>query len=131
MIKIDIATFEDSVNSTLSSLLKQIEEGIETGLEKSAVYCEGQARKLAQDRIYSKPVPTLKSGKPKYIRTGLYRKSIKGTKVNGKWCLTVGSLAYGRHLEYKCGYMILTTAVFNNKAQIRKIIKDEIRKAGK
>lgn len=108
----------------IQSLILKSREGTEQGMRKAVIYAQGEAQKLAIDRIYSQPV------KGDYVRTGLYKGTIKGTVDNSSGARIDGSIEspviYAKHLEYKCQYMCLTDAVLNNREKIAKLIKEKL-----
>lgn len=113
----------------IKNLIGNVRNGTETGMRKAVIYAQGEAQKLAMDRIYSKPV------KGNYVRTGLYKSTIKGTvekagggHVEGK---IQSPVVYAKHLEFKCQYMCLTDAVLNNRQEIVKLIQSDIKGASK
>lgn len=109
---------ENTLAEIQKNLLKQIDEGMENGMEK----LKEEAIKLSDDRIYNKPLPS------KYAkRTGLYRKSFKISKLDTCKYEISNTTDYGIYVEYKHNYLILNDAVFNNidkmENEILKVIK--------
>lgn len=108
----------------IKELISKVNNATENGMKKAVVFVQAEAVKNAVERIYSKPV------RGKYTRTGLYKASIKGYIKRKGLSQYEGYLespvVYSRHLEYRCQYMCLTDAVFNNQEKIQKILKESI-----
>lgn len=117
---------QDYINQLIITCRRATEEGV----KKAVLFAQAEAQKLAVDRIYSKPVPRNKNGTAKYVRTGLYKSSIKGYVKKVGQDQIEGALesptVYAKHLEYKCQKMCLTDAVLNNQEKIKEYIQEKI-----
>lgn len=111
------------------SYLKKLGEDIniktEEGMRKTVVFVEGEAKKLAIERIYSKPSKG-------YVRTGLYKASLRGYCLGREGYQTKGKIEskveYAKALEYKHQKMILNDAVYKNHRKIMRILHSEVKK---
>lgn len=108
----------------LQEVIAQTRDATETGIRKVVLFCQSEAQKLAVERIYNTPV------KGNYVRTGLYKSTIKGSlrrtagnKIEG---VLESPVVYAKHLEYRCQKMCLTDAVLNNRDKIISMLKDNI-----
>lgn len=117
---------------------KNIENDLDQGLLKAALFCEGKAKQNAMDRIYNTPIPTYKNGRPRYKRTGLYKASIaSGMSPDKKHSSIIyNSAPYAKYLEYGTskgirGKNIMGDAVFQNKEDIGKIIANYMKNSVK
>jgi hypothetical protein len=126
----------DDFNATLADWMSRIDikteemtEGIDQGLLKASIYCNGQALQLAMEMIYNVPIPTNILGHPMWKRTGLYKAAMGyGMDANTPHCALVFNAApYAQIIEYgdsgnRQGRPIMTNSVFNNQDNIRSII---------
>lgn len=114
----------------VQELVYKTRQATEQGMRRAVLFVQGEAQKNAVDRIYQHPVPLKKDGRPLYVRTGLYKSSIKGTVTSAYGYVIEGQIespvAYAKYLEYKCQKMCITDAIFNNEAKIMEFIKGEI-----
>ena len=110
----------------LQELVARTRDATDKSMRKAMIFVQGEAQKLASDRIYKNPV------RGNYVRTGLYKSSIKAyvKKTGGKEVegILESPVVYAKHLEYKCQYMCLTDAVLNNRDKIKSILKENIGK---
>lgn len=108
----------------IKQVIENVKGGTEKGMRKAVIFAQGKAVGLAVDRIYSQP-PT-----GNYVRTGLYKASIKGTITTNSGSKIEGvlesDLVYAKWLEYKCQKMCLTDAILNNQGEIVRLIKEEV-----
>jgi len=82
--------------------VQEVNTNVDNGLLKAALYCEGQAKQNAMDRIYNLPIPTYADGKPRWKRTGLYKASI-GSSINPNTphsAIIYNSAPYAKYLEF-------------------------------
>ena len=121
-------------NQYIQNLILTTRRASEEGMKKAVIFAQAEAQKLAADRIYAHPVPRNKDGTPKYVRTGLYKSSIKGYVKKAEKYNIEGAIespvVYAKWLEYKCQKMCLTDAVLNNQEQIKEYIREKITSNG-
>ena len=117
-------------DKTAAILLK-----VDEGSLKAALFCEGEAKKNAMERIYNTPIKLGKNGKQLWRRTGLYKASIgSGMDPNKSHSAIVfATVPYAKWLEYgtsrnPTALMILNDSIFKNKENIKKIIAQHINK---
>lgn len=129
--------FEDwkrRVDEKTKSVISQFDKGV----IKGALFAEQKAKENAMNEIYNNPVPTTKSGRPKWKRTGLYKASI-GSGINPDKehsGILFNNLPYAKPIEFGTsrgikGKYILTNAITKNVADIKNIIKQHIREVTK
>lgn len=136
----------DDIESTLNDWIERInrktadvESHVDNSLIKAALFCEGEAKNNAMERIYNNPISDIyryKSGSGKngefyYKRTGLSKEAISsGLNPDAEHSAIIyNSAPYAKVLEYgdSKGHVaknILSDAVFNNKNNIMNIIKN-------
>ena len=115
----------------LQTKLKKLKALDRTEVQKSlrggALLITRDIKKTLSDKIYSKPVPTYKNGKPKYLRSGNLRNLVQ-TEVNpnaGK--VIIMSLAdYSGFIEFGTSKMKAKEFFFENVNKGVKRIAEEI-----
>ncbi|KHD34361.1 hypothetical protein NL50_17385 [Clostridium acetobutylicum] len=129
-------SIDEALADWAKRMQKKVEEvntSVDNGLLKAALYCEGQAKQNAMDRIYNLPIPTYANGKPRWKRTGLYKASI-GSSMNPNTphsAIIYNSAPYAKYLEFGTskgirGKYIMSDAVLKHQDDIIKIISNYV-----
>jgi len=118
----------------MNAKTEQIILNVDKGNLKSAIFCEGEAKKLAMERIYNIPVRMGKNGKSAWKRTGLYKASIGSGMDPSKphTAIVFATVPYAKWLEYGTSrnpkaLMIITDSIVKNREKIKAIYAQYIK----